>query len=672
MKTLHSLKTATKLGWGFGCIILFLIMIAVVGFIAMNNINENKATMYHDHTLPIEYLGNMQSVTYKLRGDLFKYVAFEQFRAQGEQNIQADIEEINKQIKAYEVTYLLDSEKEELATFKQALAAYQEAYQQDIQSIQKGDTKLVGERMNGGATTQARNKMSDSLSRLIQINVDEAKRLDDEADLYFNYASIIIFSLATFAVLLAVIITLFIFRSITIPLSYVTGSLLKLQNGELNHDVSTKVKGAMQARNDELGMVSKALAGLEAYMLDLANCAHAIAENDLRIKIKAKSDKDELGTAITHMNENLRRVIREVASSAINLNKASSQLSVAAQQAGQASSQIATTVSQVAKGVSQQTESTSHTAASVEQMSRAINGVAQGAQEQGKDVARASEITARISDAIDQVSGNAHIVAERAALATEAAQSGSLKVEETLAGMRGIQDRVGLSASKVKEMGKRSDEIGTIVETIDDIASQTNLLALNAAIEAARAGEHGKGFSVVADEVRKLAERSSQATKEIALLVKTIQTTVNEATLAMDEGTQEVERGVQRANEAGKALNAILEAIEMVDREAKQAGEASQQMNVASSELVQAMDSVSAVVEENTAATEQMSANSNEVFMAVESIASVSEENSAAIEEVSASTEEMSAQVEEVTASTEALADMANELQRLVQQFQID
>jgi methyl-accepting chemotaxis protein len=238
--------------------------------------------------------------------------------------------------------------------------------------------------------------------------------------------------------------------------------------------------------------------------------------------------------------------------------------------------------------------------------------------------------------------------------------------------MEAIRAKVGLSASKVEEMGTRSEEIGAIVETIEDIASQTNLLALNAAIEAARAGEQGKGFAVVADEVRKLAERSSLATKEIAALIKGIQKTVSEAVTAMQASAVEVEAGVTRANSAGEALNNILEAAESVFKQAEDAGTAAAKVSAAAAELVEAVDSVSAVIEENTAATEQMAANSSELTQAIENIASVSEENSASVEEVSASTEEVSAQVEEVSASAASLMDMAKKLQLVVSRFKLN
>ncbi len=379
----------------------------------------------------------------------------------------------------------------------------------------------------------------------------------------------------------------------------------------------------------------------------------------------------EAGQAFSEMTEHLGTAVSQVAGSANSVTAASSQLADAAVQAGQATSQIAATVQQVARGTSQQTEAITKTAGSMEQMKRAIDGVAQGAQEQGSAVTRAATVTSQLSATIQQVTGNAEAVSRDSAAAAAAARDGARKVEDTVQGMTTIKAKVGASAMKVQEMSERSDQIGVIVETIDDIASQTNLLALNAAIEAARAGEHGKGFAVVADEVRKLAERSSTATKEIGGLIRGIQSTVSEAMRAMDEGGQEVEQGMRKAAEAGQALANILAAAEAVRQQAEAARQAAERMGSLSTEMVNATDTVSAVVEENTAATEEMAAGAGSVMQSIENIASVSEENSAAVEEVSASAEEMSAQVEEVTASAQSLADMAAGLRQIVAQFKL-
>jgi methyl-accepting chemotaxis protein len=235
-----------------------------------------------------------------------------------------------------------------------------------------------------------------------------------------------------------------------------------------------------------MGEISRSMQELVKYLQEMGTVAERISENDLTVEITPKSEEDELGNAFKKMIEGLRLTIRQVAENALSVGNASKQLADVAGQAGQVTDQIAATIQEVAKGTTTQNESISKTASSVEQMSRAIDGVAHGAQEQAAAVGRASEITAMINNSIQQVAANAHSVTEGSRLASEASRSGGKVVDETIKGMEVIKEKVGLSAEKVREMGSRSEQIGAIVETIDDIASQTNLLALNAAIEAAR------------------------------------------------------------------------------------------------------------------------------------------------------------------------------------------
>ena len=238
--------------------------------------------------------------------------------------------------------------------------------------------------------------------------------------------------------------------------------------------------------------------------------------------------------------------------------------------------------------------------------------------------------------------------------------------------MGDIQEVVSQAAARVSDLGKLGDKIGAVVETFDDIAEQTNPLALNAAIEAARAGEHGRGFAVVADEVRKLAERSQRETKAIALLIREVQSSTQEAVQAMEDGPRKVDEGSGQADRAGQALSEILSAVEATVRQVGDIADAAEEMASRSRDVSEAMSGISAAVEEASATAEEMAANAEGFGHSINQIATVADQNGAATRDASASTGEMSSQVEVMSEQVQALVATAEDLHELMARFKLE
>ncbi|MCX7034630.1 MAG: methyl-accepting chemotaxis protein [Arenimonas sp.] len=183
--------------------------------------------------------------------------------------------------------------------------------------------------------------------------------------------------------------------------------------------------------------------------------------------------------------------------------------------------------------------------------------LAEAAEHQAQQIASASAQINEMASSIDEVSKNSVESADVAQRSVQIAAKGAEVVRQTIQGMDNIRDQIQETSKRIKRLGESSQEIGSIVELINDISEQTNILALNAAIQAASAGEAGRGFAVVADEVQRLAERASNATKRIEALVQTIQSDTNEAVSSMEQTTAEVVAGARLAEDAGLALGEI-------------------------------------------------------------------------------------------------------------------
>jgi methyl-accepting chemotaxis protein len=437
-----------------------------------------------------------------------------------------------------------------------------------------------------------------------------------------------------------------------------------LARGDVDQEIN-------QESGDDLGRMATAFRELIGYQRGMAEVADAMAEGDLSHEVEPLSERDRLGQAFQRMTGSLRELVGQVQATAEQVAGASHELGQSTDEVGLAAQRVSAAAQTVTSSAGQTSRSAQDTNLAVAQLGQAIDGIARGASEQARQVQVASATATHMAAVVEQVAASAQGVATATQETQSSAESGAAAVRQTVAGMADIKAVVSSAAAKVVDLGKLSEKIGVVVETIDDIAEQPNLLALNAAIEAARAGEHGKGFAVVADEVRKLAERSGRETKAIAELIRDVQSGTHEAVGAMESGAARVEQGSAKADQAGQALEAILSAVEATVRQVSDIASAAQDMTTASRQVTEVIGGISAVVEENAAATEHMATQSQQVAGAIESISTIATDQSHATEEVTASAGAMSAQVTALRTRTRELADSAERLRQLVARFKL-
>jgi methyl-accepting chemotaxis protein len=340
-------------------------------------------------------------------------------------------------------------------------------------------------------------------------------------------------------------------RSTTIA-AIIIGSVVIVLIGVVVHIFTTKlVLKPMCEAVAQLDRMAKA--DLRAYPTPALESRIASGDEIGRLARAFKGTLDELRSTIRHVGDSSKAV-------------------------ASASSEISSTAEEMAAAAHEQTSQAGEVATAVEEMSKSI-------VENARSTQRASETALQAKD-----------------IAVE----GGRVVTQTVSGMRQIAEVVEQSAATVKALGDSSNQIGEIIDVIDDIADQTNLLALNAAIEAARAGDQGRGFAVVAGEVRKLAERTTKATKEIAEMIRRIQTDAHSAVRSMEEGTTRVNSGIVLADKAGVALQEIVSVSEKVTEMVAQIAAANEEQSRTSEQIAKNMDSISQVTGQSAQGTQQI------------------------------------------------------------------
>ncbi|MBX3368468.1 MAG: methyl-accepting chemotaxis protein [Phycisphaeraceae bacterium] len=257
------------------------------------------------------------------------------------------------------------------------------------------------------------------------------------------------------------------------------------------------------------------------------------------------------------------------------------------------------------------------------EIAAAAEETATGLQLQSKQAHQVSAAVEELSATVADVAKKSEGAASAASDAKRDAREGGTVVSDTVTEMKRIAEEVGTSASAVNTLGQKSEEIGRIIDVINDIADQTNLLALNAAIEAARAGEHGRGFAVVADEVRKLSERTTRATEEVASSIRDIQENTSSAVQLIESGSSRVTKGVELANAAGSALGRIVDGSGTVGTMVTSIAAAATEQAAAAEQIARSVEQINAVTNEAAQGAQQSAQAASQLRQQAEHLTSL-------------------------------------------------
>ena len=644
-------------------LLLFMTAVGVLSYVNLGSVDSTASQMNSKTVVPLGEMGlvygKLNEVRAYINKDILETSATN--RATIEQNIAADEKTIDDNLALVQPTLLTDTGKQSFADIESGLTEFKTGQAQVLDLANQGKA-TEAYAMVGTTLLPAFIKVETPVLALFQQKQSLAETQYATVQSSVSSGQILILILLGIAIGFGLFLAFFLARNITGGVKKVQDTLTSMAD-----NCATYLENGLAAfaRNDLMVEVHAATHPIEKFGSDEIGMTAKVT-NKMLGQLQATIESYETARV------GLAATVGEVKDAADSVARTSAELSDAAAQSGNASSQIAQTINQVASGASEQAKASSDTSNAVQDLTGIISQVGAGASEITAKVDIAAAALGDMTAAIQSASAAASEVSTVAANAAEATDHGQKAVRETVGEMERIKLTVEQASKKVAELGAKSDQIGAIVETIDDIAEQTNLLALNAAIEAARAGEQGKGFAVVADEVRKLAERSSRATKEIAALNGEVQAGTEEAVKAMTAGAAEVEHGSELAAQAGASLDAINVAVTATKRAVDRITADVVEMNRASAGVVTAATATGEIAVQTKQAADRMTDSASTVSGSVQSIAAISEENSAAAEEVSAATEEMSAQAEEVVASAGSLAQMAHELDSVVARFVLE
>jgi len=609
---------------GFGLILGILALLFIVNIGA--GIREQSARK--DATAALENVRTIESVRYQI---MLNRHNMDNFLLSGdprdEEKVNKGFTDINDLIKRGESQTYSDSVKTALIQVESTEASWADNFAKPLlakrHQVDSGDA-TVSDLQIFYLQKDPASWLTKSSVVLDQTSSDITKSLDATAASAARASSIStgVTTFGTFVALLFGIGAAYkTAKSISEPLTHLITVAREIgDSGDLDQNIDIH-------RNDEIGALATTFNNMVAYLKEMANVSMAVAEGDLTVEVVPRSKRDTLGNAFLRMSHGLQELVRTTRDSAGQVSAGSNQVAGAADESAKVSVQASSAIEEVT--------STMH------EMSINVQNVVKNTQVQASSVAETSASIDQMVTSIQRVADTAKVLLDIANRSREEVVTGIQTMEKATDGLNRTNKAIQSSAEIINILGHRADDIGKIIEVIDDLAEQTNLLALNAAIEAARAGEHGLGFAVVADEVRKLAEKSTQSTKEIADLIQSIQREARQAVENMERSTRIVEEGLSLGNELGTALHKISNVVTEVYKFSQEIGAATNEQSVGSSQIAKATSRLTEITQEINSAVEEQASGAQAVVRAMDKMRELVQQSASSSTELSAAAEQM-------------------------------